>query len=33
MVDAAGYAPMFLALATLQAAGLLFALARRGSLR
>jgi MFS family permease len=33
MVDAAGYVPMFLALATLQMAGLLFALARRRSLR
>jgi MFS family permease len=33
MVDAAGYVPMFLSLATLQIAGLLFAVARRGSLK
>jgi MFS family permease len=33
LVGAAGYVPMFLALATLEVAGLLFALARRGSLK
>jgi MFS family permease len=33
MVEAAGYVPMFLALAALQIAGLLFALARRRSLK
>ena len=33
MIDAAGYTPMFLALATLQIAGLVFTLARRGSLK
>ena len=33
IIEAAGYVPMFLALAMLQVAGLLFTLARRGSLK